>query len=265
MRIKRGIFVIIIALVFLISTPIVSSARAGGGGGGGSSGGGGGGGSHSSSSSGSGNSSSPISSIVTISIFALASSGGIIAYKVRIYKKNRVSKKLIRELERIDKDWNYSELKNRVEESFYKIQEAWTKRDIDIAENYISKDLYELHRSKIEWMKVRHEINVLKGIKLISTLPIGVIDLEDESEDLIWFYVKGAMADYYIDDRNGRYIKGSRRRESFEEYWKFVRSWDTWVLDEIRQIDDVDESFFESITDGSQYSFKKEENNQKKL
>ena len=120
MRIKRGIFVIIIALVFLISTPIVSSARAGGGGGGGSSGGGGGGGSHSSSSSGSGNSSSPISSIVTISIFALASSGGIIAYKVRIYKKNRVSKKLIRELERIDKDWNYSELKNRVEESFYK-------------------------------------------------------------------------------------------------------------------------------------------------
>ena len=36
MRIKRGIFVIIIALVFLISTPIVSSARAGGGGGGGS-------------------------------------------------------------------------------------------------------------------------------------------------------------------------------------------------------------------------------------
>lgn len=265
MRRKRGLFLFLVVFIFLISMPILSSARAGGGGGGGSSGGGGGSGSHSSSSSGSGSGGSPISAFLTVSIFALASSGGIIAYRVRIYKKNSVSKKLIRELERIDKDWNYGELKNRVEESFYKIQEAWTKRDIDIATNYVSKDLYSLHKSKIEWMKVRHEINVLKGVRLISALPIGVIDLEDESEDSIWFYIKGSMADYYIDDRDGGYIKGNKRREGFEEYWKFIRSWDTWVLDEIRQIDEVDESFFKDVTDGSQYAYKDKSSNQKKL
>lgn len=260
---KKGLFIFLIALIFIISAPTISSARAGGGGGGGGSGGGGGGSSHSSS--GGRGSSNPLSFFVNMAIFAVASSGGVIAYKVRIYKKTKMSKKLIKELERIDRDWDYGDLKKRVQISFYKIQEAWTERNIEIAADYMSKDLYELHRSKIEWMKVRHEINVLKGVKLISALPIGVIDLENEGEDEIWFYIKGAMSDYYINDMDGGYLRGSKRRESFEEYWKFVRSWDTWVLDKILQTDDVDENFFKDVTDGSQYSYKEDDDDQKRI
>ena len=31
-----------------------------------------------------------------------------------------------------------------------------------------------------------------------------------------------------------------RKRSSFEEFWRFIRNGDRWVLDEIRQVDEID-------------------------
>ncbi len=167
-----------------------------------------------------------------------------------IHKKKKESKKLIKELEKFDSSWNYKELRSIVKETFYKVQNAWADRNQDLAKKYMSERLYELHKGKTDWMIVRHEKNILKRIKLIDAKPVGVEDYKDNDKDVVWFYIKGSMIDYIVDDRTMKMISGSKLRSNFVEYWKFTRKGCTWVLDEIRQVEDIQGiNFFDNTSE----------------
>lgn len=246
--IKKSVPLILIALI--ISTPKLALARAGGGGSGGSGGGsGGGGGSHHAGTTGgySGRS-NPISSIINIGMFLCISSAGVIVYKVRISKKKLKSVSVIKQLSKNDFNWDYNEMKNDIEEAFYNIQNAWMERNQDLAKEYMSEKLYIRHKSKTEWMKVRKEKNILKNVKLLRAIPISVKDKEGLEEDAVWVYIKAKSKDYIINEESGDLISGNKYKTvTFEEYWKFIRNNRRWILDEIRQIEDVDNLDFFDI------------------
>lgn len=45
---------------------------------------------------------------------------------------------------------------------------------------------------------------------------------------------------YTIKEETNEIIEGNKYRIThFEEYWKFIKNEKRWVLDEIRQIDDI--------------------------
>lgn len=95
-------------------------------------------------------------------------------------------------------------------------------------------------------MAYKHELNVLKNVKLIQATPISAVYSITSAYDHIWFYIKGSMVDYTINDVTSEIIDGSTKSMVFSEYWKFIKENDVWVLDEIRQIDDNDISDFNS-------------------
>lgn len=259
MRKLARFFIFSILIIFMILPSTVATARAGGGGssGGGSGGGSGsgGGGFGGGTRSGSYVKNKKLSVVEDVLFYGVAITGfagGTIIFTIRLYKKNKESKKLIKELEKIDSSWNYKELKSRAKETFYKVQNAWAERNQDLAKEYMSEQLYEMHKGKTEWMIVRHEKNILKRIKLIDAKPVGVEDYKDNNEDVVWFYIKGVMVDYIVDDRTMKMISGSKSREKFIEYWKFTRKGYNWVLDEIRQDEDIQGiNFFDNISEYS--------------
>ena len=116
-----------------------------------------------------------------------------------------------------------------------------------LAREYMDDDLYELFRQKIEWMKIGNKRNILKKIKLINLKPVSVIDDEDDSKDLIWFYIKGSMVDYTINTKTNEIIDGKNTILGipFVEYWKFVRKDNKWVLSKILQSDEKDKIIFQ--------------------
>lgn len=240
----------IILLILVINIPSNAFARAGGGGSGGGGGGGGGGGSssHHSGTSGRYNGrSNPISSIISLGMFFCISSAGVIIFKVRLSKKKIKSISTIKNLGKNDYNWDYDKMKDDIEKAFYKIQDAWMERNQDIAKEFMSEKLYVRHRSKTEWMKVRKEKNILKNMKLIKATPIAIKDKEGVLEDIVWVHIKAKSIDYLINEATGDLIEGNKyRRVPFEEYWKFIRYENRWVLDEIRQIDEIsDLDFFD--------------------
>lgn len=151
----------------------------------------------------------------------------------------KAAKKLILKLSKINPAYEYKPLIRRVSDCFYIVQKAWMERDQSIAKKYMNKFIYELHKSKTDWMKSRHEKNILEKIKILKIKPVGVKSYKDTSLDNLWFYIKATMTDYTIDDRNSQIIKGSKAREVFIEYWKFTKEGRSWVLSEIRQTDEV--------------------------
>lgn len=151
-----------------------------------------------------------------------------------------------------DSSWNFDNFKNNIETAFFKIQQAWMERDQDIAKDYLSKSLYEKHKTQTDNMIKAHEKNILRNISLLEHKMVQVSDYSDNSKDAFWVYIKGSMIDYTINDETGNKIAGKEDDESaFIELWKFIRSDNGWVVDEIDSnvtIDDVKEfkSFSES-------------------
>ncbi|GAA0085846.1 Tim44-like domain-containing protein [Clostridium sp. CTA-7] len=241
---------VIILVILFVNGPLVAYARAGGGG---SGGGGGGGGSSSSSHGGSpGGSyrgrSNPIASIINIGMFVIIGSAGTIVLKVRLSKKKVKSISAIKSLAKNDHNWDYDNIKNDIEEAFYKVQIAWMERNQDLAKEYMSEKLYIRHKSKTEWMKVRKEKNILEKIKLLSTTPIALKDEDGTSNDCLWIHIRAKSIDYTINEETNQIIEGNKYRVThFEEYWKFIKSEKRWVLYEIKQIDDINDLDFFDI------------------
>lgn len=198
-------------ITFISFTPDLAVARAGGGGGG--SGGGG--------------------FLTTILMPFLLIYAGLISYLA--YRKNRQSRELIKHISNIDPAWSLDHLKDRVEETYYKVQYAWRDRDQNIAKDYMSDRLYYKHKIQTDDMLRRGVRNVMESINLKEARIVEVLDYVDNSKDIFWALIKGSMVDYTIEEKSGSIIDGKKKNESFMELWKFKREEHCWVLDEIDQ------------------------------
>lgn len=200
-------------ILLLLLLPLDLFARAGGGGGGGGGGRGGG-----------------IGAIL-IYPFVLVYIG-ILHYK--LHRKSREAADLIERISAADGGWNMENLKNRVAECYFKVQEAWTERNQAIARGYMSRRLYENHKAETDLMIAKGERNVLKDIDLLEARIVEAVDYTDNSKDQFWVYIKGAMIDYKAREPGGEVISGKpHEQEKFTELWKFTRENGRWVLDEI--------------------------------
>lgn len=227
-RLKRLLLVFIVFMILL--TPV--GARAGGGS---SSGGGGGGSSHTSShrsrrSSGNG---SPIAGVIGIG----ACMGMIVYWKRK--KARHMHQEIKDDLSfayQQDDFWNEKVLKKKVKEKYLIIQEAWSKQDLETLKKHLSESLYEQWKLKIEWQQYQQQYNQLDHIQLLKVILVDLHDAIDNQQDFFWVYIEGKMNDLMIEKQE---VIASNH-ECFVEYWKFVRHGNDFLLDEIKQQDEVE-------------------------
>ncbi|NEU05707.1 Tim44 domain-containing protein [Clostridium senegalense] len=238
---------ILFLIIFVIKSQFTAFARPGGGGGSSSS--------HSPSSSShstpsrySSGKTNPIANMLNVGLFIFALSAGTIILKIKLRKKKIESVEVIKYLAKEDANWNYENAKKDIEETFYQIAIAWMERNQDIAKDYISEKLYTKHKMQTEWMKIRKEKNILKDMSLLKVTPIGLKDCDGIDNDILWVLIAANSIDYIINEETNEIIEGSTCKSVYyEEYWKFIKNKDRWVLDEILQLNDVDNLDFFNI------------------
>ena len=209
--------------------------------GGGSSGGGGGGGS-SGGSSGSHRSrrQSPLGQFVSLVVAVAVST---VVFRLRLSRRARIARRMMKQMQKSDNAWKFAHIKQTVTKSFYAIQWAWGDLDMTPAAEYLSESCFRSFQSKLNWMKMKNEQNILKRVRLLEACPVDVYDAADNDGDYVWFYIRGRMVDYTVRTDTGETVSGSYFPASFEEFWKYVRNGDTWVLDEIQQKDEGKDRF----------------------
>ncbi len=241
---KYFIIFLAVTLIFcLINAPLY--ARAGGGSSAGISGGGS---SHFSSYRHTSRNSSPIVEAVGDIIIILLFIYSLTAFRIKLLRAKRNSKKIMDLLDDKDNSWKYKNIQKQVENAYFAIQNAWANQDMSPARKYMDEILYENFQMKLEWMKVQGRKNVMKKISLKDAMPVSLYDDKNDSEDYIWYFIKGSMIDYIIDINTNEVVEGgdSKTKTSFTEYWKFVRdNENNWVLAQILQSNEKDKITFQ--------------------
>lgn len=126
-----------------------------------------------------------------------------------------------------------------VKHAYFVIQECWRRQDTSYAEKYLSKNLIQNWNSKLGWMEVNHEKPVQERVRFLNAAPVFAFDKEGEEHDRVIYLIHGRMIGYYINIDTGEVVRGKTSPETFYEYWVFIREDGRWVLDEIRQKDEV--------------------------
>ena len=150
-------------------------------------------------------------------------------------KKNKQARALLKQISENDPMWEIGHVKARVEEAYFKVQEAWRDRDQDVARKYMSNRLYTKHKLQTDDMRRRGIRDVMELINLEEATIVEVLDYRDDSKDAFWALLKGSMIDYTIVEKTGEIIDGEKKNLSFKELWRFKREEHDWVLDEIDQ------------------------------
>ena len=110
---------------------------------------------------------------------------------------------------------------DRAQTAFFKIQQAWTQRNQDVARDVMSDALYERHKMQTDQLIANHQIDVLENIVIGHARIVAV--QPGETYDSITVAFTASMADYTVDEQSKRIVQGDRSRRTFTEYWTFIR------------------------------------------
>lgn len=242
---KKIILFLGFILILSFSTTSFALARAGGGGGGGGGG---------SSSGGSRNRSShymdddsqwlarknsPLSFIFTGSIIFLISANKEI---LEISRTMILSKKTKEDLKKLSKEkhiFDHKILIKNLKKSFFIIENGWCKNDYSEAKNYMTTSLYTEHSTKISWMKIKKEQNIMDDLTLIS---LKIIELNENpfASSKILVRVKARATDYILNTSTGEVKKETIKGGAFIEYWEYILVDNKWLVNKIYQVDEID-------------------------
>lgn len=165
---------------------------------------------------------------IIIGVFTLVS--GYAAYITYLYRnKGRINKeKMTRSHER-DAIWDHDQIIASAEDTFMKLQAAWTLRDLRPVKQLLSSSFYRNNAYILDRYKARKIVNVVEDITIDKVSIIYFDDYLDDRRDSVAVLVEGRLKDYIIPETAPRV----GRIESFKDALVFLRTGNNWVLDEI--------------------------------
>lgn len=141
----------------------------------------------------------------------------------------------------------------KTQDVFLQLQQCWSNRDYTPMKTLMMPDIYKQHCGQIQGMIRNHEINMMKDLHIIKIDLVNIRYTEKEFQREFTALITASVADYYIDDRNNKFLRGSKSSETFQEFWTFELEPDGWRLRDIEQSRESDylkeENFVEMFTD----------------
>jgi predicted lipid-binding transport protein (Tim44 family) len=170
-----------------------------------------------------------------------------------VAKKAVKTEKLLSFLSKQDPSLSATELRKLAESTFRKLQECWRKRGYGPMEPLLMQALFRQHTAQLQGMARNHEINRIDDLRVEKVDIVNVRYTEKNDQREFSALITASAVDYYVDDRNQKYLRGDESSSRFQEFWTFQRSGDRWLLREIEQSGESDllkeENFVEMLTD----------------
>ena len=170
-----------------------------------------------------------------------------------VARKAEKTDKLLAFLSQQDPSVAPEALRKLAESVFRKLQECWQAREYSPMEPLMMTALFAQHTAQLQGMARNHEINRIENLKVERVDLVNVRYTEKPDHREFTALVSASARDYYVDDRNNKFLRGDNAAAKFQEFWTFQRSASHWLLREVEQAGESDilkdENFAEMLTE----------------
>jgi len=121
-----------------------------------------------------------------------------------------------------DPAFGLEQFTQQVQRVFFIVEEAWSERKPEQSRQVMADGLWQEHRDQMMGYVERHRRNMLDYLAVSNIWPVAAHS--DDRHDTITMRIVAACADYDVDDRSGKILRGSRDITQWQEDWTFQRS-----------------------------------------
>jgi len=128
----------------------------------------------------------------------------------------------LRHISEMDSTFNEAAFKESVEDNFFKIQSAWTKRELGSVKSLLTPQMYNTFQDDVNRYIANKQFNRLENI---AVRQVDIVDaIQDQGEEYITVKFLASLLDYVVDEATGQTVSGSTSDPvKFLEYWTFTR------------------------------------------
>jgi len=136
---------------------------------------------------------------------------------------------------RHDPGFDPENFKEFAQDVFFKVQAAWTRRDISVMKQYLGPQLLGEYEQHFADLKAKGQENRLENI---AVRKVEIVDMgEMDGEPFVIIRFRANLLDYTVDEATGNVIEGSSSEPvKFLERWAFSKSGSSgWKLEGIQE------------------------------
>ena len=172
--------------------------------------------------------------------FGGGGAGGRMLSQGSVAGKAGETQALMESIARTDPDFAPEPLRGVVRDIFFKVQDAWQKRDYGGLGDIMLPYLRASHSSKVENMRRRGEINMMEDVTVKRVDFVHVSCPAGKEGRGFTALITASARDYTISESSGSLISGSRLSSDFQEFWTFHQLNGRWALARIDQVGETD-------------------------
>lgn len=139
-------------------------------------------------------------------------------------------------IRQLDPSFDEGRFKDDVMDIFFRIQGAWTNRDLSAAAGLLTDEMRNALQEDVDKLLKERKVNRLENI---AVRKVDITEAWQESgQDFITALVYANLLDYTTDDLTGQVVSGSKTEPvKFEEFWTVTRpaGGSSWRLSAINQ------------------------------
>ncbi|MBL8121215.1 TIM44-like domain-containing protein [Candidatus Saccharibacteria bacterium] len=148
-------------------------------------------------------------------------------------KQGRHVKNLLKTAASRDAAWDETQLTEHAKSIFTRYQQDWASFNTEAMRNYMTPR-YQHHAALLLYaLQLLERRNDMKNIHIESAVIVAADDQLDNTKDAFTVGITARAFDQLIDVRSQQSLYTDQ--STFTEYWRFVRSRHSWLLDGIQQ------------------------------
>ena len=129
----------------------------------------------------------------------------------------------LRHIREMDPSFSEKAFKDLAEDIFFKIQGAWTNRDLSHVRHLLTPEMSGIFQKDVDNLVEERQINRLENI---AVREVEIVEAgQNRGEEFVTVKFYANLLDYNVEDQSGKVISGSSFDPvKFLEYWTFSRN-----------------------------------------
>jgi hypothetical protein len=156
--------------------------------------------------------------------------------------KNRLAatKAALKFLGKADDWWDPKLMAGFAREAYLSVKEGITARATKKLRRLLTEKCLEGIQAEVEKLKKKGELHVLDKLEIEDVQMVHFEAAGPKTNHTFTALISASSRDFYKDDKSGELLRGDKKLYEYQEFWRFRRTKDMWLVERIRAAGDMD-------------------------